>query len=250
MRYALHTALNVVDGQAYGGWEGWLNGPTVDASSYAGAWTNRGPISGQALINEQATLAGHREAVLALAEITHAGDEVILHHSHHGGRKDNGIFGGYRETFCLFDGELYDSELIELLAHFRSGVAVIVDIDSCHSGGMDRGFVMGAGKARPHFVTGPSTLLTRVNPPVIADVLLRTACRADEVAVEVPRPETTRVHGAWTWSLCEALRSAKTFGSQFDLAQGYAAREFPNQHPRLLKLGANPDRVLRLPITP
>ena len=251
MRYSLHTALTTVDPKAYGGWEGWLNGPVVDASSYGGAWTNRGPLSGRALINEKATLAGHREAVLDLAALAHPGDEVLLHHSHHGGRQDHGIFGGYHETFCLFDGELLDVEFVKLLAHFRPGVAVIVDIDSCHSGGMDRGILVGRSKARPYLYSARAPKMERGDAvPIVADVILRAACRAEETCIEVPRPETERVHGAWTWCLSEALITAATFGSQFQLAAGIAAREFTNQHPRLLKLGLNPDRALALPITP
>ena len=38
------------------------------------------------------------------------------------------------ETWCLYDGEIIDDELLDLWSEFGKGVCILVILDSCHSG--------------------------------------------------------------------------------------------------------------------
>jgi hypothetical protein len=92
----------------------------------------------QKLIREQATrdavIAGIREAARNLA----AGDIFLVSFSGHGGQVPNAGADdepdGQDETWCLFDGQLIDDELLALWHQFPAGCRILVVSDSCNSG--------------------------------------------------------------------------------------------------------------------
>ena len=230
---------------AWNGWPGWLNGCVGDGVSLAGLLAQAG-FTTQSLINDHATRANVTTMIAELAEVSAPGDLVVIHYSGHGGREDYGLFGGWHETLCLSDGSLLDVELRDRLAMFKTGVRVVVILDSCHSGGMDRSH--GQVKSQPAFVrpTAPRSE-RRGDTPITADVIILAACQADETAVETNVAEYIEVRGAFTWSLCQPLEVARkkmeqlTVAAMVDASLRACAEQFPKQHPRVIRLGIAPE---------
>ncbi len=67
------------------------------------------------------------------------GDILLITFSGHGGFYETiDINGNFQrtETWCLYDGQLLDVELVELLSRFEKGVRILLLSDSCNSGGI------------------------------------------------------------------------------------------------------------------
>jgi uncharacterized caspase-like protein len=89
------------------------------------------------LLSQQATCAAVRQAINNAAQQLQLGDIMLLTYSGHGGKVPDSNMDendGRDETWCLFDREMLDDELFELLAQFEAGVRILVISDSCHSG--------------------------------------------------------------------------------------------------------------------
>lgn len=133
---SLHIGVNVVNPAHYAGWDGPLNACEFDAKDMAALAKGRGMKPTQ-LLTKQATrakvLAGLRDAAKALKK----GDFFLLTFSGHGGQVpdiDGEEDDGRDETWCLYDGQLFDDEIYLELSKFAAGVRVLMLSDSCHSG--------------------------------------------------------------------------------------------------------------------
>ena len=65
------------------------------------------------------------------------GNIFLLTYSGHGSRiqfPDTTEPDRFDETWCLFDREFFDDEILELLSCFKEGVRILFISDSCHSG--------------------------------------------------------------------------------------------------------------------
>jgi hypothetical protein len=72
------------------------------------------------------------------------------------------------ETWCLYDGELIDDEIYNLLGKFKTGVRILVFSDSCHSGTVTKAaFYQGTMAARSSAVS-PEPAKYRFMPPEVA----------------------------------------------------------------------------------
>jgi hypothetical protein len=249
MKLSLHIGLNSVNPPAYGGWLGWLNGPTFDCAVLSSPFALAG-YTVKSLLNEAATLAGVQREILALAEAAHAGDTVFIQYSGHGGRQDHGLFGGYHETLCLFDGQLLDVELRKLLTHFRAGVRIVVFLDSCHSGGMDRSLdnQFTRARVRPAWIHPRAPMLEKGDAPVMADAIIASACQPEETCIETMVVAFKRVLGAFTHCASESLAADDTFGTWLAKTTSRALSLYPAQHPRIIRLGVAPEQTLEASI--
>ncbi|MDC7122417.1 caspase family protein [Cellulomonas fimi] len=134
--YSLHIGLNRVDPDAYGGWDGKLNGCVNDANAMLRLATATGfqPVQ---LLDAAATSQAVITQIGAYARTAVAGDLVLLTYSGHGGQVED-IDGDepdqQDETWVLFDRQVLDDELRRMYAQFAKGVRVLVLSDSCHSG--------------------------------------------------------------------------------------------------------------------
>ena len=109
----------------------------------------------QGCLNDQANVASHlpdfekrlfkdsevtttrfKQEVLKVAEETTSGDMVVLHYSGHGTYTacyDGDELDGKDEALYLYNGPLIDDDFGVLLDNFKTGVKVIIFLDSCFS---------------------------------------------------------------------------------------------------------------------
>lgn len=133
---SLHIGLNTVDPKHYQGWSGPLNACEADAKDMLGIAQSRG-FKPKSLLTSAATRKSVIYEMSSIANQLDSGDIFLLSYSGHGGQlpdwnhdeEDN-----QDETWCLYDGQLIDDEIYNLLGKFKSGVRILVFSDSCHSG--------------------------------------------------------------------------------------------------------------------
>ena len=108
-----------------------LSGCVADAEDVLSACTNSikglwSPANSQCRCDENAGKTAVRAEFNAIAAQAQSGDTVLYYQSSHGGD----------DCLCLYDYEYYADELASDLMEFRSGVRVVVVLDTCHSGSM------------------------------------------------------------------------------------------------------------------
>jgi hypothetical protein len=133
---ALTIGLNAVDPKHYSGWSGELNACEADANDMSDIAKSEG-FSVTTLLTKTGTRSRVIKEVTNAAKSLKTGDIFLLTYSGHGGQLPdlNGDEAdGEDETWCLYDGELLDDEIYNLLGKFAAGVRILVFSDSCHSG--------------------------------------------------------------------------------------------------------------------
>lgn len=231
-KIGLHFGMNKVNPADYNGWPGFLSGCWRDADSMAATFATLG-YDTQGLFDADCTLERVRKELLDAASSLVADDTLIFSNSGHGGQS-LGILTGSTETLCFYDGQLADTELRAMLSQFKPGVNVIVLLDSCHSGGMDRALPLMRARVAPLSVTRNLPVTpARGDAPISASVLLIAACQRDEVAGDGD------TNGAFTGSLLESRGEGQTWQQWFDATDRYMSRNFPTQHPALMSLNGS-----------
>ncbi|MBR6022885.1 MAG: InlB B-repeat-containing protein, partial [Kiritimatiellae bacterium] len=169
--YALCTGLNTYDTN-YVDSDEFLNGCVPDAMNVytniilRGEWT---AANSTLFTNAQGTFAAVSNQLMSFASTAASGDVVLYYHSSHGYQdsgKDTGI--------CMYDDDMPDSSFAKILANFRSGVKVVIVLDTCHSGGMFKS-LRRDGTTRTLDRGSPFAFARRVNEEL-------AAIRADEAA--------------------------------------------------------------------
>lgn len=136
-----HIGINEVDPDHYAGWSGPLQACEADARDMQRIAQESG-FETSTTLTKQATRDNVRASIQSASEALAPGDIFFVSYSGHGGQVPD-LDGDERtlnaadvqdETWCLYDGELIDDELLELWSQFRRGVRVLVLSDSCHSG--------------------------------------------------------------------------------------------------------------------
>ena len=135
---AVICGLTRVDPKAYGGWSGDCPGCDVDAQAFAVACQSEG-IPYEMLLNEKASYPLVLAAAKRAIDQLNAGDLLIPYISGHGGQTaaagDASETDGKSETICLYDGQLVDDKVWELLQKAKAkGVRVWMITDTCNSG--------------------------------------------------------------------------------------------------------------------
>lgn len=133
---SLHIGLNYVDPIHYSGWDGKLNAAEYDANDMYLIAKSQG-LQASKLIRAEATRNAVISTIKKLATTLTTNDLFVITYSGHGGQvpdlngdEDDAL----DETWCLFDGQLIDDELVDLWPTFSKGVRILVISDSCHSG--------------------------------------------------------------------------------------------------------------------
>lgn len=250
LKIGFASGLNGVDPKAYNGWDGELYACCADSDSNAALYAQHG-YEMDALLNEKATKDGFANKIERLANYCQAGDRVAITHSGHGSRYGSPLLG-WHEYLCFWDGQMSDSHFLSLLAKFKPGVQVVVELDTCHSGGLSRGLgavngEMGRSRAMPRFVRDslvpPPTPIDRSQ--IAASVVILSACRDDETALD------GMANGAYTGSRLDARElflNPPVLKAWFEATQSLMLRKFPQQHPVASLLGPEANNVWLSPL--
>lgn len=101
------------------------------------------------LVNGDATREAVRGALKRIGERATADDLLIVFYSGHGGQFEGPIQpsdpDGVHETMSLYDGDLVDDQVAELLNASPAGLVLLV-MDSCYSGGFAKDVVSAPGR--------------------------------------------------------------------------------------------------------
>jgi hypothetical protein len=133
---AVTIGLNSVDPKHYDGWSGELVACEADAADMGDIARSQG-FAVRSLLTRRAKRDAVLREIRSAAKALKGGDIFMLSYSGHGGQlpDQNGDEEDLQdETWCLYDGELLDDELMEQWAGFKPGVRILVFSDSCHSG--------------------------------------------------------------------------------------------------------------------
>ncbi|HEX6042475.1 caspase family protein [Longimicrobium sp.] len=201
------------------------------------------------LRNQTATRQAVQNALTEAAELLGTGDSLLVTFSGHGTQEhdvNQDERGGVDEGWCLADGVLLDDELAGYWTRFSSGVRIVVVSESCHSGGIDRDDE--DDPSRPQHTPHTAPPVYRGEEPVMdysrtctgaprsnsrdirADVLLLTACRKEEEAVE----------GIFSGVLLDLWADGTFQGNYCELYQRlhHCVSSRAGHHPEIMLLGA------------
>jgi metacaspase-1 len=264
---SLHIGLNRVDPGHYAGWSGPLVACEADADDMATIARKR-----KFGVNVLKTAAATRKAVLdfldGAARELKTGDLLLLSYSGHGGQLPdrNGDEADLRdETWCLYDGELVDDELLVKYCAFAPGVRIFVLSDSCHSGTVTRAAAVRAVEEPVNAVLrawGVAAPRPRMMPPEAALATYRkNAEMYDAIQAALPRrtpdadvePKATvrllsgcqdnqtssdgDFNGLFTGTLLQIWNEGRYQGNHRRFANAIVAQMPPTQSPNHLVIG-------------
>lgn len=278
--YSLHIGLNAFDPRHYAGSSGELLGCENDARAMRDLARTEG-YETRTLLTAEAT----REAMIAelhrAARDLRGGDQFLFTVAGHGSRITdlNGDEAEMRNgdmdsTMCLFDSQLIDDELWQILARFEAGVRIVMIADTCHSGTLARkgvpplilsapgdlivpqrprclprslaarveeqnyDFYKALTENLPH--VNRATLASPIRSPIRASVIQFSACQDDQEAMDGAE------NGAFTSALLRVWDNGGFSGSHTRLAR-MVAEELAGttQTPGLFKPEPVDDAFLR-----
>ena len=133
-----------------------------------------------------------------------SGDILMVSYSGHGGQLPdaNGDESDLKdETWCLYDGELVDDELLRMWSKFKAGVRILVFSDSCHSGTVTRaryqalaaGGGLSAIMERPPVERGRPLAGFRAMPPAEAVRTYRKNRKLYDAILKQPAPRQAAI---------------------------------------------------------
>lgn len=234
--HAVCAGLTRLDPAAYDGWDGECPGCDIDARGL-GKLCEKTCSHLTLLLNEQATKAGFEQAILAEAKDLVRGDLLIVTLSGHGGQvaDTNGDEAdGLDETVCLWDGQMVDDHVLEIITKLPPGLRVLLVTDTCHSEGNFRAFVRYAKKIVTLGALGqkPRTrpLVRKIARGWDGQLIQLAACREAGVS----HGDST-LGGTWTSALTAAFPTAATLRAWFDSAKKTVDDE--RQQPQWVEFG-------------
>jgi metacaspase-1 len=212
------------------------------------------------LTDERATTAAILDGLSWLTRGTVPGDSLVFHYSGHGSQVpdrhgDEGS-DGLDEILCPYDLDwdrpLRDDDLAEACAGVARGALFTVILDCCHSGTGLRGPDRLHAGSRPRFVAHPDArphtrrrTVRRFGVSVTkTNAVLLAACRADQTSADASIDGG--FHGAHTYFLCQALRTAHWVPTYRDLAASTGAALFRAGFDQVPQL-EGPSRLLAAP---
>jgi len=199
---ALTIGLNKVDPKHYDGWDGELTACEADANDMA-VIARAGGFSVNTLLTKAATRKTIISEIEKAAGACGPSDIFMLSYSGHGGQipdRNGDELDNQDETWCLYDGEMLDDEILALWSKFKPGVRILVFSDSCHSGTVIRMAKAFASAGKPEAVlryvssVGEGRPKYRYMPP---EACIRTYQRNskfyDDLQDSLPKKDSVKV---------------------------------------------------------
>lgn len=156
-RRAVVAGLTAVDPKAYGGWNGDCPGCDLDAERFSALCREAGIKEVTELHNEAATQAILTDCVKRAVAGLGAGDLLVVAISGHGGQvpdESGDESDGLDETLCLWDGQLSDDVIGDMLTRAPAGLRILFVTDTCNSGTNYRYAPRSMAKALPQQFAG------------------------------------------------------------------------------------------------
>lgn len=136
MKKAILFGLRKVDKEKYKGWDGDCPGTLIDVA-----------VMREMLIDRFDEIEYHNSTtankhwfefeIKSCVNYIESGDTLLIYFSGHGGQAiDHGDdeIDGLDETICLYDGEMSDDKINDLLQLFPEDINLVVITDCCNSG--------------------------------------------------------------------------------------------------------------------
>ena len=104
------------------------------------------------ILDSQATRANVKAALQGLIDSTNAGDVAVLTYSGHGTQvtdRSGDESDPYDEAICMYDGNVIDDDLRDILNGIHPQATLVIISDSCFSGSVTR---LAGEKATPRFI--------------------------------------------------------------------------------------------------
>ena len=211
---ALCVGMDRIDESAYNGWDGALVGCIIDVLRFARIFEGHG-VQTTVLESGNATIANVGQAMAKAAKELEEGDVFMMVVSGHGGRENVG--GRKHENWCLYDGCVWDEDIIAAFSMFRSGVRILLVNDQCHSGGLFLEKSMPSCRTRRWGISPNDMAWTAESAVKSASfpMLVQFAgCRAEQTSLTGSEGST------WSRALVHALEQHPecTFRDWFDMA--------------------------------
>lgn len=179
--FALITALNQYSPIFYGNIPA-LRGCIVDAGIFRSTFGRSIDIF-HSLYDISATIEQVKSALKAIAKEMKDGDQLIWYHSGHGSYADNSK--GKRATCrCLYDGLLWDADVLKMLKIFPKGTKIVTISDTCYSESNSRVPVQ-VGTPKAYVLKQkPTKVATTGRTPAGISLISLSACTIEQVAYE------------------------------------------------------------------
>lgn len=223
MKYYLGIGIASVSEIAYNGWDGKLRGPVPDVKLFEEQLANYG-YKTKLLLTEQATIQNVKNELLNLASVAVSGDTIVIVYSGHGGQfwdASGDEVDQYDETWCLYDGQIIDDVIYEVLLKFKKGVRILMFSDSCHSGTV--------------FKSAVPTIRTKAIPKPTAKLKCTLkhfgGCNDDQTSMDIGG------HGLFTKTLFNVIWAANGKIIPKDVAKKLAEIMPPDQKPTYINSG-------------
>lgn len=132
---SIHIGLDRIRSGHYGT-EGRLKGCENDAKFMYDLAVSRN-FKAQLLLTEDATYTNVRDAIIDAGENLEDDGILLITYSGHGGQApdvNRNEADGFDETWCLYNQQMVDDELFELMTRFKKNQKILIISDSCHSG--------------------------------------------------------------------------------------------------------------------
>ncbi|MEY2518582.1 MAG: metacaspase [Verrucomicrobiota bacterium] len=219
---SLHLGTSRLDPNAYGGWDGALQGAVPDANAMQGL---AGSLGYQTNIFVD-TLARRDYLLSALGTLSatlRSGDTLLLTMSGHGAQVPD-LTGAEpdkrQETWVLFDREILASELYGQFASFKTGVIIIVVQDS----------------AFPAVFRRPPKM-----PELSAQLIVLAGSKENQMAADGIQ------HGKFTETLLAVWDNGKFSGNYTSFVQAIQKKMPEDQVPQLYVYGPDTSAASRKP---
>jgi hypothetical protein len=219
---SLHLGTSRVDPNAYGGWDGPLQGAVPDANAMQGLAGSLGYHT-NILVDALARADYLLSTLGTLSATLRSGDTLLLTMSGHGGQVPD-LTGAEpdnrQETWVLFDKEIHASELYEQFASFKPGVIIIVIQDSSY----------------PSVFRRPPKM-----PELSAQLLVLAGSKENQLAMDGER------QGKFTETLLAVWDKGKFSGSYGSFVDAIRGKMPGDQTPQLYVYGPDASVAARKP---